>query len=137
MTVCRSPYMTDHKQRLVEAIRGWIHMDNLLENHSAQAANARALRCKHEQEAIVLMKQMNLDRSTIQVSGASLTLQQKAAPAALSWSYLEKEVPEWAAKNGVTVTQAASLLHWLHEHRKVRTTESLKKSGLKKPLERQ
>ena len=128
--------MADQKQRLVEAIRGWIHMDNLLENHSAQAANARALRGKHEQEAITLMKQMNLDRSTIQVSGAALTLQQKAAPAALSWGYLEKEIPEWAAKNGVTAVHAASLMRWLHDRREVKTTESLKKSGLKKPLER-
>jgi len=128
--------MAEAKQRLIEAIRGWIHMDNLLENHSAQAANARTLRGKHEQEAITLMKQMNLDRSTIQVSGASLTLQQKAAPAALTWSYLEKEVPEWATKNGVTAVQTKSLMRWLHDHREVKATESLKKTGLKKPADK-
>jgi hypothetical protein len=129
--------MAESKQRLIEAIRGWIHMDNLLENHSAQAANARNLRGKHEQEAITLMKQMNLERSTIQVSGGSLTLQQKTAPAALTWGYLEKEVPEWAAKNGVTATQTASLIRWLHDRREVKATESLKKSGLKKPADKQ
>jgi len=119
----------DPKQRLIEAIRGWIHMDNLLENHNAQAANARTLKNKHEADSIALMKQMRLDKSTIQVSGASLTLQQKAAPAALTWGYLDKEVAAWATKNGVSASQSQSLIRWLHDHREIKTTESLKKTG--------
>jgi len=108
-------------------------MDNLLENHTAQASNARALKAKHENEAIDLMKQMRLDKSTIQVSGASLVLQKKTVPAALSWGYLEKEVPAWAARSGVSVAQSQSLMKWLHDHRELKESESLKKSGLKKP----
>lgn len=120
------------RQRLIDAIRGWIHMDNLLENHAAQAANARALKSKHEADAIELMKQMHLDKSTIQVSGASLSLQKKATPAALTWGYLEKEIPEWAKQNRIAEVHVQSLTRWLHDHRELKETESLKKSGLKK-----
>ena len=123
----------DPKHRLVDAIRGWIHMDNLLENHNAQAANARTLRSKHEADAITLMKQMRLDKSTIQVSGASLSLQKKSAPATLSWGYLEKEIPAWATRTGITAAQSQSLIKWLHDHRDLKETESLKKVGLKTP----
>ena len=108
-------------------------MDNLLENHNAQAANARTLKHKHEAEAIALMKQMRLDKSTIQVSGASLTLQKKSAPATLSWGYLEKEVAAWATQTGVSASQSQSLIRWLHDHREVKATESLKKTESKNP----
>jgi hypothetical protein len=118
----------DPKQRLVESIRGWIHMENLVENHTAQAANARTLRAKHEADAIALMKQMQLEKSTIRVSGANLTLQKKTTPGSLTWSYLEKEVPRWATKAGITPVQSQSLIKWLHDHRETKETESLKKS---------
>ena len=121
----------DSKQRLIDAIRGWIHMDNLLENHSAQAANARTLRAKHETDAIELMKQMHLDKSTIQVSGASLSLQKKAVPSNLTWGYLEKEIPAWATHTGISAAQSQSLIRWLHDHREIKESESLKKTGLK------
>jgi hypothetical protein len=125
----------DPKQRLIESIRGWIHMDNLLESHTAQANNARTLRAKHETDAIALMKQMRLDKSTIQVSGASLSLQQKSTPAALSWTYVEREIPKWATRSGITAVQSQSLVKWLHEHRDVKETESLKKSIKTQPLQ--
>ena len=120
----------DPKQQLVDSIRGWIHMDNLVENHTAQASNARTLRSQHEASAITLIKQMKLDKSTIKVSGASLTLHKKAVPAALSWGYLEKEIPMWATQAGVTAAQSQSLIKWLHAKREVKETEGLKK-GLK------
>jgi len=123
--------LPDQKQRLIDSIRGWIHMDNLLENHTAQASNARTLRAKHEADAIELMKQMRLDKSTIQVSGASLSLQKKATPSTLTWGYLEKEIPTWAAHTGISVAQGQSLIRWLHDHREIKESESLKKTGLK------
>ena len=125
----------DSKQRLVDSIRGWIHMDNLVENHTAQAANARALRTQHEASAITLMKQMKLDKSTINVSGASLTLNKKAVPAALSWTYLEKEIPQWATQAGITAAQSQSLIKWLHAKRDIKETEGLKKGLKQTPLQ--
>lgn len=120
---------SQEKQRLTDAIRGWVHMDNLLESHTAQATNARTLRAKYEKEAIAIMKQMHLDKSTIQISGASLVLQKRSTPNALSWTFLEKEISAW----GLNPTQTQSLLKWLHEHRELKDTESLKKIGLKPP----
>jgi len=125
----------DPKQRLVDSIRGWIHMDNLVENHTAQATNARTLRAQHEAAAIALMKQMKLDKSTINVSGASLTLHKKAVPAALSWTYLEKEIPQWATQAGITAAQSQSLIKWLHAKRDIKETEGLKKGLKQTPLQ--
>jgi len=125
----------DPKQQLVDSIRGWIHMDNLVENHTAQASNARNLRGQHEASAIALMKQMKLDKSTIKVSGASLTLHKKAVPAALSWTYLEKEIPLWATQAGISAAQSQSLIKWLHTKRDIKETEGLKKGLKQTPLQ--
>jgi len=116
------------KQKLIEAIRGWIHMDNLVESFNQQATNARNLRNKHEQDSIRLMKELGLGASTIQVSGATLNIQKKSVPAGLSWTYLEREIPAWAARSGIQVTQSTALVKWLHEHRESKEIESLKKT---------
>lgn len=119
---------SDNRTRLIQAIRAWVHMDNLAESFYTQATNARELRSKHEGEAIVLMKQMGLAASTIQVSGASLQLTTKREPGALTWSYLEREVPAWASHTGISSTQTAALIKWLHDHRDTKEKEILKKS---------
>ena len=117
------------KQKLIEAIRGWIHMDNLVESFNQQATNARNLRNKHEQESIRLMKQLGLTASTIQVSGASLNIQKKTVSAGLSWGYLEREIAAWSSRSGIPTTQSAALVKWLHEHRESKDVESLKKNA--------
>jgi hypothetical protein len=121
------PPGSNPKTQLVQAIRGYIHMDNLVENLNTQAANARELRTKHETAAIGFIKQLGLTTSTIQVSGAQLQVTTKKEPAGLSWTYLEKEIPIWASKNGVNAAQAASLLVWLKDHREIKEHEQLKK----------
>jgi hypothetical protein len=118
----------DPKTQLIAAVRGFVHMDNLTESFSRQAHNARQLRVKHEAEAIALMKLMGISHSTLKISGGTLQLAQKRAPASLSWTFLEREVPAWATSNGISTAQAASLLRWLQDHRDIRETEFLKKS---------
>ena len=102
-------------------------MDNLVEKLNAQATNARELRTKYETEAVGLIKQLGLTTSTIQISGAQLQMATKKEPAGLSWTYLEKEVPAWAARNSVNAAQVASLITWLKDHREIKEHEQLKK----------
>jgi hypothetical protein len=90
--------------------------------------NARKLRAEQERTAIDLIKQLNLTRSTIQVSGAKLNLVQRRQPGGLTWSYLEREIPVWAARSGVSATHATGLIKWLHDHRDVKEVEVLKKT---------
>lgn len=127
---------TDPKQRLITAIRGYIHMDNLVESFNAQATNAREVRSKHEADALTLIKQLGLQRSTIQVSGATLQLAQRRTPGTLTWGYLEREIPAWATQAGLKPSQAASLIAWLQDHRETKETEYLKKgsTGPKPPV---
>jgi len=117
----------DPKQKLIQSIRGWVHMENLAETLNHQATNARKLRAQHESDAIGLIKQLGLTKSTIQISGASLQLAARKEKGALSWSYLEKEIPEWAAKSGISAEKADGLLAWLQTHREAKDTEYLKK----------
>jgi hypothetical protein len=117
----------DPKQRLIQSIRGWVHMENLAESLNHQATNARKLRAQHETDAIGLIKQLGLSKSTIQISGASLQLAARKEKGTLSWSYLEKEVPAWAAKSGIPAEKADGLLAWLQDHREAKDTEYLKK----------
>jgi hypothetical protein len=121
---------TDPKQRLVAAIRGWVHMDNLAESHQRQAINARAVRAKHEAEAIGLMRQLGLTKSKIQISGAELHLASHRTVTPLSWKYLEREVPAWAASMRQPNEQARGLLKWLQEHREYKEAEELEKITL-------
>jgi hypothetical protein len=123
---------TDPKQRLITAVRSYVHMDNLVESFNVQATNARELRNKHETDAIDLMKQLGLQKSTLQISGGTLQLTERRTPSALSWGYLEREVPAWATSAGLRPNQAAALLAWLHDHREIKTTEVLKKGS--KPI---
>jgi hypothetical protein len=124
-----SPSLSDSpKSRLVAAIRGWVHMDNLAESHQRQAMNARAVRAKHEAEAIGLMRQLGLTKSKIQVSGAELHLASHRTVAPLSWKYLEREVPAWLASARLPPDHAKSLLKWLQEHREYRESEELEKT---------
>ena len=119
--------VVDPKQKLIQSIRGWVHMENLAESLNHQATNARRLRAQHEDDAIGLIKQLGLSKSTIQISGASLQLAARKEKGTLSWTYLEKEVPEWASHAGVSSEKAAGLLKWLQEHREAKETEYLKK----------
>lgn len=121
----------DTKSQLVTAIRSFVHMDNLAETHARQAANAREARARHEAEAIRLMREMELTNSTIQISGAALSLAHQRTPGSLTWGYLEREVPAWAIRSGVTAAQATSLLQWLREHRDIKEADYLKKTVAK------
>ena len=119
----------DTKRLLGEAVRSWIHMDNLCETHAVQASKAREMRAKHEADAITYIKALKYEKSIIQVSGAVLELQSKSVASAPTWGFLEKEIAAWSATSGVTSAQTQSLLKWLHAHREIKEVEHLRKQG--------
>ena len=124
---------SDDKTKLIAAVRGWIHMDNLTESFNHQASNARGLRDKHEADAIALMKKMGLGASTIQVSGATLQMTKKKSPGSLSWTWLNRETAAWARSAGLSEKQSEGLSKWLQEHREFKEVEFLKKTTTTPP----
>lgn len=116
------------KEQLTDAIRNWTHMNNLYEHHSAQANNARSLRAQHEAEVIRKLHELNMERSTIRVTGATLKLAVDTTPAPITWGLLEKEVPAWAAHTGLPSSKAAELIRWLQANRGAKERECLKKT---------
>ncbi len=125
----------DPKSRLTSAIRGWVHFDNLVESLNHQAINARELRSKHETDALTLLKQMGLTHTHIQVADAQLQFASRREVGGLSWTYLEQQLPLWAAHTGVSAEQAKSLLTWLQTHREFKEKEYLKKTSRAKAPE--
>lgn len=123
----------DTKTQLVNAIRAYIHMDNLAETHFRQAVNARETRTIHEGEAIRLMREMGLGESTIQVTGGTtLKIQHQKTPSALTWGYLEKEIMNWATNTGTLQSdKTTQLLQWLRDHRDIKESVHLKKALVK------
>jgi hypothetical protein len=131
MSLMTAATATDPKSRLVKAIRDYVHMDNVAETHARQATNAREARARHETEAIGLMREMGLTGTTIQISGATLSLAHQRTPGALTWGYLEREIPAWATRSGVSAAQVADLLRWLRDHRDIKESDYLKKTVVK------
>ena len=74
------------------------------------------------------MRQLGLGKSKIQVSGAELHLASHRTVTPLSWKYLEREVPTWAASVRLSADQSRSLLKWLQEHREYKESEELEKT---------
>lgn len=118
----------EDRAKLTSAVRSWVHMDNLIETLNKQASNARELRTKHESEAIALIHKLGLRASTIQISGATLTVRNQRRGGDLTWGYLEREVPAWCQKSGLPAAKSAELLEWLQTHRDVREVEVIHKS---------
>jgi hypothetical protein len=117
------------KQKLIGAIRSYVHMDNLVESLNKQASNARTVRAKHEAEAIGYMKRLGLGGSMIQVSGAALQLKQHRVPSSLTWGYLTEQATAWCASSGIPVMKAKDLVKWLQDHREIKETEVLHKTS--------
>ncbi len=127
--------MPDSKSRLTAAIRSWVHFDNLVESLNHQTMNARELRAKHETDALSLLKQMGLTQTHIQITDAQLQFASRRETVGLTWTYLEQQLPLWAAHTGVSAAQAKSLLTWLQTHREVKEKEYLKKTSRAKAPE--
>ena len=116
--------MAELRTQLGDAIRNWIHTDNLIESLSHQVSNARAIRAKHEADAIRLIKELKIENSTIKVSGATLHLTKRKVTSGLTWGYLDREITNWSKNTGI---QIKSLIAWLQDHREITEVEGLKK----------
>jgi hypothetical protein len=112
---------------LVDAVRNWVHFDNLAESLNKQVTNARNLRAQHETNVLKLLETTGMQNATIQITGATLQRSQKSKPTDLSWGYLEEQLHNYYKTKGKP-DETSTIISFLHDHRGIKNQEYLKKT---------
>jgi hypothetical protein len=119
--------MTTPSAELSDAVRHWVHFDNLAETLNKQVANARAKRSEYEKKTLTLLDSMKLPNVSMEVHGATLTRGVKTESEPLTWGFLEKTLSSYfAAKK--QPDQTAAIIDTLQKARTVKNNEFLKKT---------
>ena len=112
-----------------QAVRAWVHFDNLSSNFSKQATNARTQKQIHEKEIQNILGAMKQQHAVLEVNGARLQFQQKESKSNLSWSWLQDQLRAWftspEARN--SQSKADDLFKFLQSKRTIKIAETLEK----------
>lgn len=120
------------QSELADAVRHWIHFDNLTETINKQLTNTRNMRNQYEAKVLELMDKGGIKKSSIRVTGAILTCATRNKPTDLSWTFLEDQLHEYFRTRGGK-DETKDVLGFLQNHRSTKTIEYLKKSSLTNP----
>lgn len=114
---------------LSEAVRHWVHFDNLAESLNKQVANVRNLRNQFETQILELMDRAGFRNATLKITGAVLQRASRTKQSDLTWSYLEEQLHEYFKHKG-SHDDTTAVIEFLQQHRGGRTTEYLKKTSV-------
>ena len=112
---------------LVDAVRHWVHFDNLAESLGKQVQNARTLRGDYETKVLKHLETTGMKNAVLQINGATLQRSSKSKPVDLSWTYLEDLLKAYY-KAKAKPDETPALLDFLQRHRSMKTQEFLKKT---------
>jgi hypothetical protein len=115
------------KKDLIEAVRHFVHFDNLAETLTKQVASARSMRSKFEEKVIKLLETTGMRNATLQINGATLQCVTKSKPGDLSWSYIEEQLHMYYKTKGKP-DETKEIIEFLQNHRGTKTHEYLKKT---------
>lgn len=113
---------------LTDAVRHYVHFDNLAETLTKQVNNARAMRSNYEERILKHLEQTNMKNAILQVNGATLQRSTRSKSTDLSWSFVEEQLHEYHKHKGKP-DETKSIIDFLQRSRGVKTTEYLKKSA--------
>jgi hypothetical protein len=116
---------------LSEAVRNWVHFDNLAETLNKQVVNVRAKRSEYEKKTLTLLDGMNMKNVSLEIHGATLTRNVKSESEQLSWTFLEKSMHSYFASKKQP-DQTDMILDFLQKTRTIKSVEYLKKTSPKK-----
>jgi hypothetical protein len=121
---------TGGTSELSEAVRSWVHFDNLAESLNKQVANVRNLRNQFEAKILEIMDRMGLHQNaSLKITGAVLQRAQRSKQSDLSWSFLEEQLHEYHKASGKR-DDTAQILQFLQTHRGTKSVEYLKKTSV-------
>ena len=114
------------QQELVDAVRNWVHFDNLAESLTKQVNNARTMRNNYEEKVMNLLEASGMPNAVLQINGATLQRKTRVKQSDLSWTYLEEQLHSYF-EHAPRDDTAAILIH-LQQRRTSETISYLKKS---------
>jgi hypothetical protein len=131
--------MASANKDLVEAVRHYVHFDNLAEALNKQVANARTMRGQYETKILTNLESTGMKNAVLQINGATLQRASRSQANPLSWGFLEDQLHAYYAANPSRGDETTSILNFLQTRRGSKTTDYLKKTvvgadgGSKKP----
>ncbi len=118
---------------LVDAVRHWVHFDNLTESLNKQVSNVRTLRSQYESKVLRLLETQGMQNATLKISGATLQRTVRNKPADLNWGMLEEQLHEYFKIHGKTDETSAIISH-IQKYRGGKQIEYLKKTPVNKTV---
>lgn len=117
------------QNELVDAVRHWVHFDNLAETLNKQVANVRTKRSEYEEKILKHLDSHNMRDAVLQISGAQLQRASTYRSANLSWTLLEDQLHEFYKSRGKP-DETAAIVDFLQKHRGGKSVDYLKKTPL-------
>jgi hypothetical protein len=126
-TSALAPTAPASKDDLVNAVRHYVHFDNLAETLNKQVANVRAMRSKFEGDIITMLEAQGMKNAILQINGATLQRQTRYQQSNLSWTFLEEQLHEYYKSKG-RPDETDGILDFIQKHRGGRSVDYLKKT---------
>ncbi len=111
---------------LADAVRKWVHFDNLAEHLNKQVSNARSLRSQYETKILQTLETNHMKQTTIKISGASLQHATRYKPNDLGWTMLREQLHEYYKVKGRR-DETDEIMDFLQNSRGGKTVSYLKK----------
>jgi len=112
-------------QTLIDAVRNWVHFDNLCMMLTRQMGTARNMRASFEEKVLSMMA----GAKRLRIKGAILEPSTRRNSASLSWTGLEETLHRYYTTKGKP-DETAAILEFLKENRTVKSVVYLKKTPL-------
>ena len=122
---------TTANKDLVEAVRHYVHFDNLAEALNKQVTNARSMRSEYETKILTNLESTGMKNAVLQINGATLQRATRSQSNPLSWGFLEEKLHAYYTSHPIRSNdETTAILDFLQNRRGSKTTEYLKKTVL-------
>jgi hypothetical protein len=112
---------------LADAVRSWVHFDNMAEHLNKQVYNARTLRSEYENKVLQLLETRNMKQTAIKISGATLQYATRFKRDDLGWTMLKEQLHDFYKTKGRR-DETDEILEFLQTTRGGKTVPFLKKT---------
>jgi len=128
------------QQDLVDAVRNWVHFDNLAESLTKQVNNARRMRTDYETKILTLLEATSMLNAVLQINGATLQRKVRVRQTDLSWTFLEEQLHQYFKQRNLN-DDTQSIMDHIQASRASENVQYLKKNvnadggkGKKQPI---
>lgn len=118
---------TTPQTELVDAVRHYVHFDNLAETLTKQVTNARTMRSQYEDKVLKLLDGAGMRNAELKISGATLQRSTRYKSTDLSWGFLEEQLHAFYRTRGKS-DETPQILEFIQKNRGGKTVDFLKKT---------